>query len=288
MNIVDLLLLESPILSSVLIFILGACIGSFLNVVIYRLPIMLQRNWENECLAASGNPEIEHKTLNLFLPHSHCPACNTPIKPWHNLPIIGWILVGGKCAHCKTSISYRYPLIELAVGLLTLYLVVGQADILVGVFYCLITWWLVALIMIDYDTYLLPDQLTLSLLWLGLGASIMGVSISPHDAIIGAMVGYLSLWSVYWLFKLITGKEGMGYGDFKLLAALGSLVGAKHILTLIIIASVTGVLLTVFQSRGKVNPDKMIPFGPFLGISGWIVLLWGDEIQRTYWAWLGY
>ena len=208
--------------------LVGLCIGSFLNVVIYRLPIMLERQWREESKAFIEEPESPSladipETFNLSLPASGCPNCGHKIRPWENIPVLSFLLLRGKCSGCDTRISWRYPLIELTTGFLTLLIFVNSNTLMTALFGAVFTWVLVALTLIDWDTQLLPDNLTLPLLWLGLLVNSIGVFVPPQEAILGAALGYGILWTVYWLFKLATGKEGMGYGDFKLLAALGAL-----------------------------------------------------------------
>ncbi|MEJ6476638.1 A24 family peptidase [Pseudoalteromonas piscicida] len=267
--------------------LVSLCIGSFLNVVILRLPKMMQLNWQSECrvLLADELPQQQTQvpTFNLVKPNSHCPSCKTPIKAWQNIPLISWLLLKGKCNHCGTAISVRYPLVELSTALLSIWVAWHFGASLEAVLYIVITWVLVALTVIDIDEMLLPDQLTLPTLWLVLVVSCFGVGVEPKTAIVGAAVGYLSLWSVYWLFKLLTGKEGMGYGDFKLLAVFGALMGWEAILTIVLLSSLVGAVIgsiqLSIQGRDKATP---IPFGPYLAIAGWITLMYGEQLQRWY------
>ena len=275
--------------------LVSLCIGSFLNVVIYRLPIMMQREWQTECrvlLADDLKPTKADNTeteFNLIKPNSTCPKCKTAIKPWQNIPVISWLLLKGRCASCSNPISVRYPIVEMLTAVLSLIVAYTFGATEQALLYILITWILVALTFIDIDHMLLPDQLTLPLVWLALIAAVMGITISPTDAIIGAACGYLSLWSVFWLFKLITGKEGMGYGDFKLLAVFGALLGWQSLLTIILLSSVVGAVIGIallsIQGKDKATP---IPFGPYLAIAGWVTLLWGSQLQAFYFNWLGY
>ncbi|CAM4302410.1 prepilin peptidase [Pseudoalteromonas ostreae] len=275
--------------------LVSLCIGSFLNVVIYRLPIMMQREWQTECrvlLADDLKPTKADNTeaeLNLVKPNSTCPKCKTAIKPWQNIPVISWLLLKGRCASCSNPISVRYPIVEMLTAILSLIVAYTFGATEQSLLYILITWLLVTLTFIDIDHMLLPDQLTLPLLWLALIASVMGITILPTDAIIGAACGYLSLWSVFWLFKLITGKEGMGYGDFKLLAVFGALLGWQSLLTIVLLSSVVGAIIGIallsIQGKDKATP---IPFGPYLAIAGWVTLLWGTQIQVFYFNLLGY
>ena len=276
--------------------LISLCVGSFLNVVIYRLPLMMQREWQSECRLLLED-EITNKTtqasnsepFNLVKPNSTCPKCKTAIKPWQNIPIISWIMLKGKCANCSNPISARYPIVEAITALLSLVIAYSFGATEHALLYIFVTWILVALTFIDIDHMLLPDQLTLPLVWLALIAAVMGITISPGDAIVGAACGYLSLWSVFWLFKLLTGKEGMGYGDFKLLAVFGALLGWQSLLTIILLSSVVGAIIGIallsIQGKDKATP---IPFGPYLAIAGWITLLWGAQIQAAYFNLIGY
>ena len=277
--------------------LISLCIGSFLNVVIYRLPLMMQREWQSECRLLledelTGNKSKQaniNEPFNLVKPNSTCPKCKTAIKPWQNIPIISWLALKGKCASCSNPISARYPVVELITALLSLIVAYSFGATEQALLYIFVTWILVALTFIDIDHMLLPDQLTLPLLWLALIASVMGYTITPTDAIIGAACGYLSLWSVFWLFKLLTGKEGMGYGDFKLLAVFGALLGWQSLLTIILLSSVVGAIIGIallsIQGKDKATP---IPFGPYLAIAGWITMLWGNQIQGAYFNLIGY
>ncbi|MDN3484676.1 A24 family peptidase [Pseudoalteromonas sp. APC 3224] len=279
--------------------LVSLCIGSFLNVVIYRLPLMMQKEWQTECRLLLADeltsPKTEQTTsqatdtFNLVKPNSCCPKCKAAIKPWQNIPIISWLFLKGKCATCNNPISVRYPLVEAITAILSLVVAYTFGATEQALLYIAITWALVALTFIDIDHMLLPDQLTLPLLWLALIASVMGYTIAPSDAIIGAAFGYLSLWSVFWLFKLITGKEGMGYGDFKLLAVFGALLGWQSLLTIILLSSVVGAVIGIallsIQGKDKATP---IPFGPYLAIAGWITMLWGTQLQNSYFNFIGY
>jgi leader peptidase (prepilin peptidase)/N-methyltransferase len=253
-------------------------------VVIYRLPLMMESRWRSDCCelleVEQGKAEAP---LNLATPNSHCPHCKAAIKPWQNIPVVSYLFLGGKCGNCGSTISLRYPVIELVTGLMTLTLAFyfDASPALLGVI--LLTWALIALTMIDVDHQLLPDDITLPLMWLGLLFNLGNTYVSLQDAVIGAMAGYLILWSIYWLFKLLTGKEGMGYGDFKLLAALGAWLGWQMLPIIILLSSlvgaVCGIALMIIKRRGKEIP---IPFGPYLAMAGWIALLWGEPIMSTY------
>ncbi|AUL73806.1 prepilin peptidase [Pseudoalteromonas sp. 13-15] len=277
--------------------LVSLCVGSFLNVVIYRLPLMMQREWQSECRLLledelntnQAKPKNTSEHFNLVKPNSTCPKCKTAIKPWQNIPIISWLILKGKCASCSNPISIRYPAIEAITALLSLVVAYTFGATEQALLYIVITWALVALTFIDIDHMLLPDQLTLPLVWLALIAAVAGITITPSDAIMGAAFGYLSLWSVFWLFKLLTGKEGMGYGDFKLLALFGALLGWQSLLTIILLSSVVGAIIGIallsIQGKDKATP---IPFGPYLAIAGWITLMWGNQLQSAYFNLIGY
>jgi len=277
--------------------LVSLCVGSFLNVVIYRLPLMMQREWQSECRLLlddelntnQAKPKNTSEPFNLVKPNSTCPKCKTAIKPWQNIPIISWLILKGKCASCSNPISIRYPAIEAFTALLSLVVAYTFGATEQALLYIVITWALVALTFIDIDHMLLPDQLTLPLVWLALIAAVAGITITPSVAIMGAAFGYLSLWSVFWLFKLLTGKEGMGYGDFKLLALFGALLGWQSLLTIILLSSVVGAIIGIallsVQGKDKATP---IPFGPYLAIAGWITLLWGNQLQSAYFNLIGY
>lgn len=264
--------------------LLGLLVGSFLNVLIYRLPIMMQREWRAQALEyLECPPEPVRERFNLLLPSSRCPHCDHQIRSWENIPLVSWLALRGKCSSCQAPISGRYPLVELACGLLSGYVAwhfgfTWQAGAML-----LLTWGLVAMSMIDIDHQLLPDSLVLPLLWLGLILNNFGLFVSLESALWGAVAGYLSLWSVYWLFKLVTGKEGMGYGDFKLLAMLGAWGGWQVLPLTILLSSVVGAVLgTILLRVQRAESSTPIPFGPYLAIAGWIALLWGDRITESY------
>jgi leader peptidase (prepilin peptidase)/N-methyltransferase len=270
------------------VFVLSLLVGSFLNVVIYRLPLMMERQWRCECrdLLADelkkGKPK-EEKPFNLIKPDSHCPGCKKPIKAWQNIPVISYLLLRGKCSECGTRVSLRYPFIELLTALASTAVAAQFGYSVQACLLIFLTWCFVSLIFIDIDHMLLPDQITLPLLWLVLLASTQNVFLSPSQTLYGAAVGYLSLWSVFWLFKLITGKEGMGHGDFKLMAIVGALVGMVKLPMVILMSSLVGALIgiggIVFADKDKNNP---IPFGPYIAIAGWIVIMWGQPIFDWY------
>lgn len=267
-----------------IITFIGMSVGSFLNVVIFRLPKMLERQWHRDCLELQGE-EIgdNQEPFNLNHPPSHCTACGHRIKPWENIPILSWLFLRGRCSNCGTKISLRYPIIE---ALTTIFSVTVALQF--GVSWetaaaLLLTWSLISLSLIDFDVQLLPDAITLPFLWLGLTLSLFNLFTDPNSAIIGATLGYLSLWSVYQLFKRLTGKEGMGYGDFKLLAMLGAWLGWQYLPQIImlsaLVGAVVGVSLILLRGHDKNIP---IPFGPYLAAAGWISLLWGDTINQAY------
>jgi len=264
--------------------LLGLLIGSFLNVVVYRLPKMMHRDWREQAREILELPvEAQAATFNLVLPNSSCPHCAHEIKPWENIPVVSYLFLRGKCSSCKAPISLRYPLVELTCGLLSAYIAwhFGFTWQVGGML--LLTWGLLAMSLIDADHQLLPDSLVLPLLWLGLIANSFGLFTSLEDALWGAIAGYLSLWSVYWLFKLVTGKEGMGYGDFKLLAMLGAWGGWQVLPLTILLSSLVGAVLGLIMLRLRnAETSTPIPFGPYLAIAGWIALLWGEQITASY------
>ena len=279
------LLETSPTFLVVLVFIFGLLVGSFLNVVIYRLPVMMERAWQIEARAILSLPEQPPATpFNLAKPASRCPVCGHQIRWYENIPLLSWLFLRGRCSSCSTAISARYPLIELGAGLIAAVTAwhVGYSLWL----WALIPagWVLLALAMIDFDTTLLPDDLTYPLMWAGLLLAVTGISpVSLNDAVLGAAAGYLALWSVYWAFKLLTGKEGMGYGDFKLLAALGAWLGWQLLPLVILLSSLVGAVVGgALLLSGLVKRDQGIPFGPYLAGAGWIALLWGEQIVTLY------
>lgn len=264
--------------------LLGLVVGSFLNVVIHRLPKMMLRDWQAQAREVLELPgEVPGEPFNLLLPHSHCPHCGHEIKPWENIPLLGWLALRGRCSACKARIGARYPLVELACGLLSAHVAWHYGFGWQAGAMLLLGWGLLAMSLIDYDHQLLPDSLVLPLLWLGLILNNFGLFVSLEDALWGAVAGYLSLWSVYWLFKLLTGKEGMGYGDFKLLAMLGAWGGWQILPLTILLSSLVGAVLGIVILRlRKAESGTPIPFGPFLALAGWIALLWGERITGSY------
>ena len=279
----EFLLLESPALASAVAGILGLLVGSFLNVVIHRLPQMMERDWHLQCAELRGETAPEKERLSLAAPASRCPHCGHAIRAWENIPVLSFLLLKGRCSGCQAPISLRYPLVEAFTGLLSAFTVWHFGPTLAAAAALLLLWAMVALTGIDFDTQLLPDSITLPLVWLGLLFNISGTFTDISSAVIGAMVGYLSLWSVYWLFKLATGKEGMGYGDFKLLAAIGAWLGWQMLPLTILLSSlvgaVVGVALIVLARRGRNVP---IPFGPYLAAAGLLALYWGQELTQSY------
>jgi leader peptidase (prepilin peptidase)/N-methyltransferase len=261
----------------------GLLIGSFLNVVIHRIPKMMQRESDNYVAHESGKELPHTDRYNLMVPRSACPSCGHQITALENIPVVSWLALRGKCRNCKAPISARYPAVELLTGLLSALLVWTFGSGTAGLATLLFAYLLIAMTFIDVDTQLLPDDLTFPLLWAGLLINLDGTFVPLRDAVIGAAAGYLVLWAVYWLFKLATGKEGMGYGDFKLLAALGAWLGWAMLPTIILLSSVVGALvgisLIVFARRGR---DKPIPFGPYLAAAGMIALLYGDRIGAVF------
>ena len=287
------LLTESPVVFVIVVFLFALLIGSFLNVVIHRLPIMMERDWRQQAeQLLSSDPEypLPHDRFDLVVPRSRCPNCGSLITALQNVPVISYLFLRGRCANCSTKISPRYPIVEFATALLaaaTAWHFGPGWEALAAV---LLTITLVAVAMIDADTQLIPDSIALPLVWIGLTLSLFHplagattLFISPSEAIIGALAGYLTLWSVFWLFKLVTGKDGMGYGDFKLLAALGAWLGWQQLPIIIMMSAVVGVLVNVamivFRGKDRTVP---IPFGPYLAGAGWITMLWGETIKNNY------
>ncbi len=278
------LLQTSPTTLCVVVALLGLCVGSFLNVVAFRLPKMIEQDFAEACREQFGVPKDDGSPrVSLSKPASTCAACNTAIKPWHNLPVIGWLMLRGKCAACSAPISVQYPIVELLTAVFSVVCVWRFGFSLELVAALALTWALIALTVTDLRTMYLPDNITLPLVWLGLLFSLKGVFAEPAAAIVGAAAGYLILWSIYWLFKLATGKEGMGYGDFKLLAALGAWLGWQILPQIILLSAVVGAAVGVsLMAARKAEWSSRIPFGPYLAGAGWIALIWGEQINRTY------
>ena len=278
---------QSPTAFNIFVVIFSLIIGSFLNVVIYRLPKMMHNAWYLECREFLADevkniPPTKITELTLSKPDSTCPKCQHKIRFYENIPVISWLFLKGKCGQCKNNISIRYPLVETTTALLSLVIANHYGVSFETLLLLILTWGLICLTLIDFDHMLLPDQIVMPLLWLGLLVNITGTFVPLNDAVIGAAVGYMSLFSVFWLFKLLTGKEGMGHGDFKLFALFGAWLGWQLLPILILMASVVGALigisLMLFKNHTR---EQAIPFGPYLAIAGWITLLWGDGI----WSW---
>ena len=263
--------------------VIGLCVGSFLNVVIHRLPKMMERGWADQCAELAGRAPEPRPRYDLVAPRSACPACGHAIGALENVPVLSWLALRGRCRACRAPISPRYPIVELAAGALALAAVWQFGPGAKGLAACALLWALLALAFIDADTQLLPDDITLPLLWGGLAANLFGLFVPLESAVIGAMAGYLALWAVYWLFKLIRGKEGMGYGDFKLLAALGAWLGWPMLPQIVLVSSVLGavggILMIVLKGRDKAVP---LPYGPWLAGAGAVALFFGPAINALY------
>ncbi len=277
-----------PLYYSICAGALGLVVGSFLNVVIYRLPIMLNQEWQHEyqlCTAKVGTKKEENETFNLLYPASHCPNCQKPVPVWANIPLLGYLFLKGKCVSCKKSISLRYPLIEIITALISILLVQHFGFTWQSLSGLVFSWSLIALTVIDIDHQLLPDAITFPLLWIGLLLSLFKLHTNAHDAIIGAVLGYLCLWSVAKLFKIIRKKDGMGQGDFKLLAVLGAWLGWQALPALVLIAALLGLISSIgflFTKPYSQYQNLCIPFGPYLSLAGLIMLLWGPNITAMY------
>ncbi|MGB1423107.1 MAG: prepilin peptidase [Pseudomonadales bacterium] len=270
--------------------IFGLLVGSFLNVVIYRLPKMLERDWQIDAaqvLGTASETDRVDTSFNLAQPRSQCPGCGTQVKAIDNIPIVSFVLLRGRCGQCQNPISLQYPAIELTTGLVTLFLIHHFGLSSAAVLACLLTYALIALSTIDYRTTLLPDSITLPFLWLGLLVNINGTFTDLTSAVVGAMAGYLSLWSVYWSFKLLTGKDGMGFGDFKLLGLLGAWLGWQMLPIIIILSSLAGAIIGLSLIALGRDKDHPIPFGPYLAIAGWTALIWGESLTAHYFELLG-
>jgi leader peptidase (prepilin peptidase)/N-methyltransferase len=281
--------------------LLGLIVGSFLNVLILRLPRMMEQAWRAECAelanletGAGDAPPTDAQTapatqpLSLSTPPSHCPSCGHRIRAWENIPVLSFLLLRGRCSQCAEAISWRYPLVESLTALASVIVVWQLGPTLQGGFALLLTWGLVALAVIDADTQLLPDDITLPLLWLGLLLSVWSVFVDSHSAIIGAVAGYMSLWLVFHLFRLLTGKEGMGYGDFKLLALFGAWLGWQSLPQILLLSTIPGALFGIAMiAAGRGGRQTPISFGPFLAIAGWVSLVWGARITDAYLRWSG-
>jgi leader peptidase (prepilin peptidase)/N-methyltransferase len=277
---------EHPAVLWATVGFVGLCVGSFLNVVIHRLPRMMEAQWRAECAELNGAPLPASEPYNLVKPDSRCPSCNAPIRAWQNIPVASWLALRGKCASCRAPISIRYPAVELLTGVLSVALALRFGNSAALAWGLLFVWALVALTFIDIDTQLLPDDITLPLVWVGLLANYFGAYVDLGSAVIGAVGGYMVLWLVYWGFRLIAKKEGMGYGDFKLLAAIGAWTGWQVLPFVIVISAgigaVIGTAMLVLSRRGM---DTRIPFGPYLALGGIAALFWGREAVT---AWIGH
>ncbi|WGV18595.1 A24 family peptidase [Pseudomonas putida] len=283
------LLAEQPAYFLTLATVLGLLVGSFLNVLVYRLPIMLERQWQREAQEMLELPITPHERFDLWLPASRCPHCAHRLRPWENIPVISYLALRGRCSACKTRISPRYPLVEVASALLSLVVAWRFGASPEALLALPLTWCLLALSLIDAEHQLLPDALVLPMLWLGLIVNAFGLYVPLSSALWGAVAGYLSLWTVYWAFKLITGKEGMGYGDFKLMALIGAWGGWQVLPLTLLLSSVVGALAGLCLLRLRRHAmGTAIPFGPYLAIAGWIAVLWGDEIYASYTQLLGF
>ena len=281
------LLQQQPTMAILIAGIFSLLVGSFLNVVIYRLPRAMQAQWQREAhdLLATTEADLAAKpaAISLLWPPSHCPDCQAAIKPWHNIPVLGYLLLRGRCAQCHNPIGLRYPLVEALTGLSGAYMLWQLGITPAALVSLLLLYTLVALAFIDLDHHLLPDQLTLPLLWLGLIGNSQGLLVSLPDALWGAVAGYLCLWSLYWVFRLLTGREGMGYGDFKLLAALGAWLGWQALPLVLLLAALSGLLVALGQKLIRGAAAAVLPFGPYLAIGGLLVLWHGEFI----WYWYG-
>lgn len=281
---------HNPLLLFGMTALFGLIVGSFLNVVIYRLPKMMEQDWSQECASLTGDEyrEPEGPRLTLARPGSHCPHCGHRVGGLENIPLLSYLVLRGRCAACGEKIGLRYPVVEAVTALISV-LVVWRFGIgWESAAALILTWGLIALAVIDFDTKLLPDLITLPLLWLGLLASLGGWFTDSHSAIPGAALGYLSLWTIFHLFRVLTGKEGMGFGDFKLFALFGAWLGWQHLPQIILLSACAGALVgsVLILARGR-DSQVPIPFGPYLAAAGWISLMWGDAINRAYMQWAG-
>ena len=288
---------QSPAIFIGVVFAFAMVIGSFLNVVIYRLPLMMQREWYENCeeLAKEPRPDLPVGQFNLVVPRSRCPFCGTEIAAWQNVPVLSYMMLGGRCGKCKKTISARYPMVEFFTAVFAAICAWRFGFGWEGLAAITLTLFLVPITLIDYDTKLIPDSIVYPLLWIGLVMSLFHpmtgaetLFVSPQEAIVGAIAGYLSLWSVFWVFKIVTGKDGMGYGDFKLLAALGAWLGWQALPLIVLASSLVGALYgivhIVLGNKGHQTP---MPFGPFLSVAGVVSLFWGQEIATSYLHWVG-
>ena len=277
------LMMEHPLYLYFIVGIVSLCIGSFLNVVIYRTPKIMEQEWTQDCqmLLHPEQPIIDESKITLSKPASTCPKCSQPIRWYQNIPVVSWLALRGKCGSCQNPISIRYPLIELLTAVCSLVVLWVLGPTLQALFGIILTWVLIALTFIDFDTQLLPDRYTLPLAALGLGINSYAIYTSPVSAIWGYIIGFLCLWIVYYLFKMLTGKEGMGYGDFKLLAALGAWMGPMLLPLIILLSSCVGAIIGIILLKVK-KENQPFAFGPYIAIAGWIAFLWGDQIMKAY------
>lgn len=277
--------LAQPAVLPWLALLFGLCIGSFLNVVIHRLPKMLEREWRAECAALAGSPPAEEPPFNLMTPRSRCPSCGHGIRAYENIPLVSWAVLRAKCSACGARISAKYPLVELLAGIGAAYAASRFGASLAALGAALFVWFTIALAFIDQETGLLPDDLTLPLVWTGLVLNLGGAFVALPQAVVGAVAGYLSLWLVYWGYKLVTGKEGMGYGDFKMNAAVGAFLGWKMLPLVILLSSFVGLIFGAVQmlaARGRWEAGFRFHFGPYIAIAGIVALFWGEPIVRWY------
>lgn len=275
-------LVSNPTLFLGFVALLGLLVGSFINVIVYRLPIMLERAWQS----SEARNELPTEAFNLAVPRSHCPSCAQQLSAVENVPVVSFLFLRGRCRHCKSRISARYPLVEIAASVASILVAMSFGFTASTLAFLVFAWFLLALSLIDLDHHLLPDDLTLPLLWFGLLVSAFDLGlpgVSLFDAVIGTAAGYMTLWSLFWAFLLVTGKEGLGYGDFKLLAALGAWLGWQAILPVLLLSSLagaaTGLILIVFGGRERSAP---LPFGPFLAAAGFVMLIWGPQVLALY------
>ena len=282
MNIIDFFLQNTGTFY-LFVILFSLSVGSFLNVVIYRFPLMLEKNWKSQCRELLDLKQEIEKEITLSKPASTCPNCQHKIRAWENIPVVSYLFLKGKCSQCRTHISFQYPAIEILTALLSLVVAINFGvswQTLAGM---VLTWSLIAMAMIDLHKMILPDDLTLPVLWLGLLLSLFNIFTDPVSSIIGAVAGYMILWMVYQTFKLLTGKEGMGYGDFKLLALFGAWFGWEQLPLVIILSSATGAVIGITMMLIKKHQrEQPIPFGPYLAIAGWICMLWGSQITDWY------
>ncbi|HXU41826.1 MAG TPA: A24 family peptidase [Burkholderiales bacterium] len=277
--------LAQPSVLPWVVLLFGLCVGSFLNVVIHRLPKMLEREWRAECASLAGQELPKAEPYNLIVPRSRCPSCGHRIGALENVPLVSWAWLRGKCSSCKARISAKYPVVELLAGIAAAYSAWRFGASLAALGATVFLWFTIALAAIDQETGLLPDDLTLPLIWIGLLLNLWGTFVPLQDAVIGAVAGYLSLWLVYWLFKLLTGKEGMGFGDFKMYAAVGAFLGWKMLPLVILLSSLVGLAFgaaQMFAARGRYEGGFRFHFGPYIAIAGVIALYWGEAMMRWY------